>query len=168
MAGIMGKWQSAVFGALYNKTDDDEYDRSDKNITDDKSANGHSAKSPVEESSKTKWQKSIITAIYGESGKEVEGSNEQNLTKGQSGDADKADPVAVAERIFAKAESKRNSVMGILGSFAGGGEFRSWLVGLRPVFLITYDIYLVKAPISVGRKSGKCSGNQLFSIFIIS
>ena len=121
----MGKWQSAVFGALYNKTDDE-----DKAVGDTGSGAGRGAVTgagrgadeealKTDKSGKAKWQQSIINAIYGDSaeGKEEEAA----LTKEQQAEA-KADPVAVAERIFAKAESKRNSVLGVLGSFAGGGR----------------------------------------------
>ena len=106
----MGKWQSAVFGAIYNKTEEKEGGEND-----DESLK-------TEKSGKSKWQESILSAIYGDSAKEAEEA--QQLTKEQQAEA-KADPVAVAERIFARAESKRNSVLGILGSFAGGGNIES-------------------------------------------
>ena len=110
----MGKWQSAVFGTLYNKTDNEaEPNGAAGGVT---AAAQDTAK--TEKSGKSKWQESILSAIYGETSKES--PETAAPTKEQLAEA-KVDPVAVAERIFAKADSKRNSVLGILGSFAGGG-----------------------------------------------
>ena len=116
----MGKWQSAVFGALYNKTDDEDKAEGDTGAGAGRGEGADEQEAlKTDKSGKAKWQQSILNAIYGDSaeGKEEEAA----LTKEQQAEA-KADPVAVAERIFAKAESKRNSVLGVLGSFAGGGR----------------------------------------------
>ena len=102
----MGKWHSAVFGAIYNKTEDDSEKVEGKTETLTKE----------EKSGKSKWQESILNAIYGDTSKETEEAT-PSVAKDQP-----ADPVLLGEKIFAKAESKRNSVLGVLGSFTGGGE----------------------------------------------
>ena len=128
----MGKWRSAVFGALYNKTDDEDKAEGETGAGAGRGAVTGAGRGTGEEAFKTdksgkaKWQQSILNAIYGDSAEAKE--QEATLTKEQQAEA-KADPVAVAERIFAKAESKRNSVLGVLGSFAGGG--RAGAVGGR-------------------------------------
>ena len=107
----MGKWHSGVFNAIYNraKTEDNEA--------------GTEEPLKTEPSSKSKWQESILSAIYGESSSSAKEAEAEAPEGGTAATADaKADPVAVAERIFARAEAKRNSVLGRLGSFAGGGQ----------------------------------------------
>ena len=107
----MGKWHSGVFNAIYNRAKTDENEA------------GTEEALKTEPSSKSKWQESILSAIYGESSSSSAKEAEAEAPEGTAAAADaKADPVAVAERIFARAEAKRNSVLGRLGSFAGGGE----------------------------------------------